>query len=107
MSTRPKPRPQVAVYVLDADESRTYAPAKVLILRPSGDIADPAAVLDVYDAEGSLLRRVLVNGIKVSARTLPLLIEPRGEGYHGGPPESTAILSAREHFDDVRLKVAD
>lgn len=102
-----RPRPQASVYVLNTDEAALYAPAKVLILRPSGDIADPAAVLDVYDANGTLLRRVLVNGIPVTSRTLPLLIEPRGEGYHGGPPASESTITAREHFGDVRLKVAD
>lgn len=107
MSTRLKPRPRPVVYVLNEAEAALYAPAKVLILRPSGFPESPAAVLDVLDAEGAVLRRVLVNGIKVSPRNLALLIEPRGEGYHGGPPESTSTAAYHEHSIPRCLKVAD
>ena len=86
MSTRLKPRPQAVVYTLTPTEAALYAPAVALVLRPSGDPGAPSAVLDVLDAQGAVLRRVLVNGVKISTRTLPLLIEPRGDGYHGCPP---------------------
>ena len=83
-------RSRSIVYVLSPAETETYAPAKVLVLRPTGDRDTPSAVLDICDAEGAVLRRVLVNGLTVSTRTLPLLIEPRGEGYHGQPPSGEA-----------------
>ena len=90
MSTRLKPRPQAIPYVLTSAERALYAPAVALVLRPSGDVDAPSAVLDVLDGEGALVRRVLVNGLGVSTRTLPLLIEPRGEGYRGQPPSTEA-----------------
>lgn len=89
-SRRFRPRPQPIVYVLSEDEADLYAPAKVLVLRPSGDRDNPSAVLDVLAGDGAVVRRVLVNGIAVSTRTLPLLIEPRGEGYRGQPPSTEA-----------------
>jgi hypothetical protein len=88
MSTRLKPRPKPIAYVLTPAEQALYAPAVALVLRPSGDVDAPSAVLDVLDGEGALVRRVLVNGLPVSTRTLPLLIEPRGDGYHGQPPST-------------------
>lgn len=89
-SRRFRPRPRPIVYVLRAEEADLYAPARVLVLRPSGDRDNPSAVLDVLDDKGAVIRRVLVNGLSVSTRTLPLLIEPRGEGYRGQPPSGEA-----------------
>lgn len=86
-----RPRLQPIVYVLSPKEADLYAPARVLVLRPSGDRNNPSAVLDVLDGEGAVVRRVLVNGLAVSTRTLPLLIEPRGEGYRGQPPSGEAM----------------
>lgn len=83
-------RSRSIVYVLSTEEADLYAPARVLVLRPSGDRDNPSAVLDVLDGEGAIVRRVLVNGVAVSTRTLPLLIEPRGEGYRGQPPSREA-----------------
>src|SRR4030042_6822032 len=79
----PKPKPKV--YVLSEKEMETFVPVAVLVLHPCGDVKDPSAILDVLDTEGKVLRRVLVNGVALSSRTLPLLVDPSSVGYHGGP----------------------